>query len=188
MFNVQKFFNDFEISIRALQESERITKDALRALSRSVLEALHTKDVKTYGDIQYTNRLLGVLSPMNKRTFVLFMQEFSGFLFKEDEQVFSKKDKRKDDAGVMACDAKRDNALEHLLDPHFNLWTWAERNVKVEKKTFRLDTLSKDVKKAMDAKDEEGNALYSKADIIKAILSGGIDAADLLAIMDAVEA
>ena len=79
MFNVNQFFNSFNISIAALKESERVSKDTLRSLSREVLEALHSKEDKTYGDIQYTNKVLDVLSPMNKRTYVLFMQEFSGF-------------------------------------------------------------------------------------------------------------
>lgn len=183
MFNINKFFNDFEISIRALQESERITKDALRSLSRSVLEALHTEGEKTYGDIQYINRLLSVLTPMNRKTCILFFQEFTGFLFNERDQVFSKKDKRKE-GNSLVCQVKQDAAIEALQDPLFNVWTWAERNVKIEKKAFRIDTLSKDIKKAMDAQDDEGNALYSKADIVKAILAGGLDVADLVDIME----
>ena len=181
-FDAVSFFNSFNITIKALAESERITKDALRSLSRECLMLVHYESNKQ-GDISPINQVLSVLTPMNRKTWVLFMQEFTGFLFNEKEQAFTRKDKRLyDDKCKAACDL--------LDDPHQNIWTWAERNIKVEKKAFKLETLGKDVKKALEAKDEEGNLLYSKTDILRTVLKGGItpdDLIDLLKAMDVVE-
>lgn len=181
-FDAVSFFNSFNITIKALAESERITKDALRSLSRECLMLVHYESNKQ-GDISPINQVLSVLTPMNRKTWVLFMQEFTGFHFDEDEQAFTRKDKRLyDDKCKAAC------AL--LEDPHKNIWTWSELNIKVEKKAFKLETLGKDVKKALEAEDEEGNLLYSKADILRTVLKGGItpdDLIDLLKAMDFVE-
>ncbi len=180
-FNINTFLNSFNIAIKAIAESERITKDNLRWLSRDLLSQLHeTEDNPRCGDIQFVNQLLLVLTPMNRKTLVLFMQEFSGFKYDDKTELFTVKAK-----SVYA--ERLAKANEFLDDPHNNLWTWAERNVKVEKKAFKLDTLTKDIGKALKAEDEEGNALYTKADVIGAILAGGITADDLMALLNKVE-
>ena len=180
-FNVNEFVNGFNITIKALAESERITKDALRSLSRDLLCQLHTiEDNPRNGDIGFTNQVLAVLTPVNKKVFTLFMVEFSGFKFNEEIQQFEKKDRAKyNDVFTKAG--------EFLEDPLNNLWTWAERNVKVEKKAFKLDTLAKDVKRALAQENDAGELMYSKADIIKAVLSGGITSEELLDLLAAIE-
>ena len=187
-FNANAFYNSFNITIKALQESERITKDALRSLSRECLMLVHYESNKQ-GDISPVNQVLNVLTPINKKAWLLFMQEFTGFHFDEKEQAFSKKDKTKDGVSTV-YDTKCAKACDLLDDPHFNLWTWAERELKVEKKTFKLETIGKDVKKALAAKNDEDQPLYSKADILKAVLDGGIttdDLIELLQVMDVVD-
>lgn len=177
-FNINEFVNSFNIAIKAIAESERITKDGLRWLSRDLLSQLHeTEDNPRNGDIGFVNQLLHVLTPMNRKTLVLFMQEFSGFKYDEEQSIFTKKIKSQ-------YENTKAKAMEFLDDPLNNLWSWAERNVKVEKKAFKLDTLTKDIKKALDAEDEDGKPLYNKADILKAILAGGIDADALISLMD----
>lgn len=178
-FDAVSFFNSFNITLKALAESERITKDALRSLSRECLMLVHYESNKQ-GDISPINQVLSVLTPMNRKTWILFMQEFTGFLFSEQEQKFMRKDKANYEAKCKA-------ACELLDDPHQNIWTWAERNIKVEKKAFKLETLGKDVKKALEAVDEEGNALYSKADVLRTVLENGIDADDLIAMLQAMD-
>lgn len=177
-FNITAFVNGFNITLNALKESERITKDALRSLSRDLLLQLHTiEDNPRCGDIGFTNQVVAVLTPMNRKTMVLFMQEFSGFLYNEKEEQFTKKDK-----GAYAD--KFVKAGEFLEDPMNNIWSWAERNVKVEKKMFKLDTLTKDIKKALEAKNDEGMLVYDKADVIKAIMAGGLDVKAIVEIME----
>lgn len=178
-FDAVSFYNGFNVTIKALAESERITKDALRSLSRECLMLVHYESNKQ-GDISPINQVLSVLTPMNRKTWVLFMQEFTGFLFSEQEQKFTKKDKANYEAKCLA-------ACELLDDPHQNIWKWAERNIKVEKKAFKLETLAKDVEKALKATDEEGNILYTKADVLRTVLEGGITADDLIAMLEAMD-
>ena len=178
-FNSAAFYSSFEIQYRALKEAERITKDALRSLSRECLMLIHYES-KNQGDISPVNRLLGILTPMNKKTFILFMQEFSGFHFDEKLGEFTKKDKS-------VYQAKCDKACECLEDGHFNLWSWAELNVKVEKKAFKLETLAKDIDRALNEEDADGKALYSKADILRTIMSAGISSDDLIDILQAMD-
>lgn len=162
-FDSTKFYNSFNITIKALAESERITKDALRSLSRECLMLLHYES-KNQGDISPVNKIISVVTPMNRKTFILFMQEFSGFRFDEKLGEFSKKDKQ-------LYEEKCKKACNMLDDPHFNLWTWAELHVNVEKKKFKLDTIGRDIVKALSEEDEEGNAVYTKADILKAVIA-----------------
>lgn len=184
-FDSNKFYNSFNITIKALAESERITKDALRSLSRGCLMLIHYES-KNQGDISPVNKILQVLTPINRKTFVLFMQEFSGFHYDEDKVEFTNKNKTKEKGkDITMYDVKCAWACESLDDPHFNLWSWADKNIKVEKKAFKLDTLKKDVKRAMEAKDEQDNLIYSKADIIKAVMDGGLTADALIDILQA---
>lgn len=105
------------------------------------------------------------------------MQEYAGFIYSEKDGLFVRKDKG-------SYDAKLAKAIEALEDPHFNIWTWAERNVKMEKKAFKLDTLTKDVKKALSAKDDDGVALYNQADVVRALFEGGLTVEALRAALD----
>lgn len=178
-FNAQEIYSSFELLLKVVAENERITKDSLRSMSRELLMLIHYEHNRK-GDIQPVNRLLKVLSPANKKMCILFFQEFSGFLFSEKEGEFIKKDKAQ-------YDAKASDAIHRLDDPHFNAWSWFEANVKMEKKAFKLETLGKDVKKAMEAKDEEGNNLYSKVDIVQAVLSGGMSIDDLIDVLQAMD-
>lgn len=178
-FDAAAFYNSFNITIKVLAESERITKDALRSLSRECLMLLHYESNKQ-GDITPVNQVLKVLTPVNKKAWLLFMQEFTGFVYSEKEDVFIRKDKK-------LYDEKCKAACDLLDDLHQNIWTWAERNIKMEKKAFKLETLGKDVKKALEATDEEGNALYTKADVLRTVLENGIDADDLIAMLQAMD-
>lgn len=178
-FDAVSFFNSFNITINALAESERITKDALRSLSRECLMLVHYESNKQ-GDIGPVNQVLKVLTPVNKKAWVLFMQEFVGFIYSEKDEAFIRKDKK-------LYDEKCKAACDLLDDPHQNIWTWAERNIKMEKKAFKLETLGKDVKKALEAEDEEGNLLYSKTDILRTVLEGGITTDDLIAMIKAMD-
>lgn len=178
-FNATAFYNSFNITIRALQESERITKDALRSLSRECLMLVHYESNKQ-GDISPINQVLNVLTPVNRKTWILFMQEFTGFHFDEKQQAFTKKDKR-------LYEDKCNAACSMLDDPLFNLWSWADMHIKVEKKVFKLETLGKDVKRALEAQDDEGNLLYSKADVIRTVLEGGLTPDDLIEMLQAMD-
>lgn len=175
-FNKTKFEKAFSASIIALTTSERVTKAELLTCSRTVLEALHTTD-EGGGDIGYVNRLLDVLTPINRKNLALFFKVFTGFHFDDALKVFTKKNKKE----YESC--KKD-ALAHLDDPHFNVWTWTERKVKEpELKEFTLEAVTKATEGFLKKANANG---ISQAEVMRAIVKGGITADAILAILDEV--
>ncbi len=168
MFDKNQFDAAYKANVEKLAASEKITKDLLRSMSRDVLEAHHAT-----GDVAYINGIIAVLSPMNRKMCILFYKEFSGHLCNE-EGVFGKKDKKRYD------DAKK-KSFDGLEDPHFNVFSWAERNVEVERKPFTLGKLQQQmgslVKKAEENK-------ISHADIIRAMFANGIEVNEFLKVME----
>lgn len=176
MFNVNKFFDSFNINIKALQESERITKGALGSLSRDVLEALHTEG-KTQGDVQYINRLLDVLTPVNKRAAIAFFQAFAGFLFNEKENHFTKKDKQH-------YEEKRILAMANLQDDKWDIWVWQKDNLAVEAKPITLEKIAQTVKQMLKKADDNG---LKRMDVLAAMMQGGIEADELINLLEAMD-
>ena len=168
MFDKQVFDAQYQDNIAKLAASEKITKELLRGLSRDVLEAHHAT-----GDVAYINGIIAVLSPMNRKMCILFYKEFSGHLCNE-EGVFGKKDKKR-------YDEAHKKSFDGLEDPHFNVFSWAERNVEVERKPFTLGKLQQQmgslVKKAEENK-------ISHADIIRAMFANGIEIGEFMKVVE----
>lgn len=168
------FMVTFAAQLAELAGAERITKEKLKDMSRSLLGALvgaPDYDALLVGDIQFTNSVIPILTPMNKKTFVLFMQEFAGFNFEEETCVFTTKVQR-DKVKI------RERTLAFLEDPHNNIWTWAEKHVKVEKKAFKLEQVTKIIEKAREATEGNDEA------ILLAVLDGGISIESLVLVME----
>lgn len=166
-FNKEQFIKAFDKALRSIKRSESITKEVLRDTSRTVLEAVHAT-----GDIGFVNRLIAILSPMNRKTAILYFAHFTGFSHDSVTGLFTKKSaKRYDEAHKLA--------LEFLEDPHQNIWTWAERNIEVERKEFTVDKVSDVVKRAIKKN-------ISQADILKAVLASGIELEALIEVMGAI--
>ena len=174
MLSRADFMVSFAAQLAELSAAERITKEKLKDLSRSLLGALVGApdfDALLVGDIQFINSVIPILTPMNKKTFILFMHELSGFNFEDASQVFTTKvqrDKVKQQAKTLAF----------LEDPHNNIWTWAEKNVKVEKKAFKLEQVTKIIEKAREATEGNDEA------ILLAVLDGGISIESLVLVME----
>ena len=168
MFDKNKFDQSYKVNVEKLAASEKISKDLLRSMSREVLEAHHVT-----GDVAYINGLIEVLSPMNKKMAVLFYKEFSGHLCNE-EGIFGKKDKKKYDAAHKA-------SFDALEDPHFNVFSWAERNVEIEKKPFTIGKMQQQmgslIKKAEQSK-------ISHAEIIRSLLANGIEIGEFMKVVE----
>ena len=168
MFDKNQFDAAYKANVEKLAASEKITKELLRSMSRDVLEAHHAT-----GDVAYINGIIAVLSPMNRKMCSLFYKEFSGHLCNE-EGIFGKKDKKKYDAAHKA-------SFDALEDPTFNVFSWAERNVEVERKPFTLGKLQQQmgslVKKAEENK-------ISHADIIRAMFANGIEIGEFLKVVE----
>ena len=168
MFDKNQFDAAYKAKVEKLAANERITKELLRGLSRDVLQAHHVT-----GDVAYINGIIAVLSPMNKKVTILFFKEFSGHTCNEDG-VFGKKDKKRYD------DAKK-KSFDRLEDPNFNVFSWADMHVEIEKKPFTIGKMQQQmgslVKKAEENK-------ISHADIIRAMFANGIEIGEFMKVVE----
>jgi len=169
MFNADEFKGGFDKTIKALAKAESLTKDTLRDLSRSLLFATQQTE-----DIGYINKTIGVLTPMNRKTAIMFFKEFSGLNFDDDAGSFSKKNKKKYEEIAALATAQLD-------DPHFNMWTWAEKNLTIEPKAFELAKVTQFAKSALKKAKDAG---LSETDVLKAFFGGGFTAESIVAIME----
>lgn len=167
-FNKQVFEQAFETTINKLAESEKVTKTELKTLSRSILIATHTT-----GQVVYMNKLVSILTPVNKKVAVTFLKCFTGYIFDDVLGAFTKKSKKKYEQAVKDYE-------EFMADPHANIWTWADKHIDVTHRPFSLDKVTHYMTKAL--KDAQGVGL-SDVDIIKAVLKAGITANAMLEIM-----
>lgn len=134
--------------IDVLAKSERITKAVLSELSRDLLAyvLIGEGEVEATFDIQPVNRVLQVLTPINKRVAVLYFSQFMPFKMIEDKAVFGKMGKQ---SKVDECIV---NAELALIDDGFDIWSWAANNVKVEPKEVDWNQkLTSDMTKAIEA-------------------------------------
>lgn len=168
-FNRGYFEDRFTESLDTLKQSEAITRRELRDLSRSVLEALHMTE-----DSSFINRLIVVLTPVNRKVAIEYFKHFSGFHYDDKLSSFTKKNKK-----VYA--EKAQASFEFLAEPSNNIWTWAERNIEVTAKEFTLDTVTKYVESTLKKAEKNG---FNQADVMRAIIKGGMTADAIIAIMD----
>ena len=174
MFNKQAFNRgSFEVAfaqaIDAIGQAESITRRELRDVSRSILTAIHCTE-----DSGFLNRLINVLTPVNKKVMVSFLRHFSGFHYDERTEIFTKKNKPTYDKVVKFAE-------EFLAEPHNNVWTWAERNIEVKVKPFDLAAITKQFSNMLKKADENG---INQKEVFKAILAGGMSIDTMLEMMD----
>lgn len=158
----------FVAAIAALTQSEAVTKKELKELSRSVLTAVHET-----GDIGYVNRLVNVLTPVNKKVARLFFKHFTGFSFDEVSLLFTKKSKKRYDGAFK-------HYVEFMADPNNNIWTWAEREINVEQKPYTEDILAKYLKGVM------ANRGMTQMQVLRATIAAGVTVESIIALMDEV--
>lgn len=167
-FNKAAFEVNFAASMLALAGSEKITKAELMVQSRAILEATHVT-----GDIAYVNRLLAILTPVNRKVCVKFFEHFAGFSYDDGLASFTKKSKKRYE------EAEKLSA-EFLEDPLNNVWTWADRNIEVTSKEFDLAQVTQAfnnfVKKAQKVN-------LTQKDVIKAVLASGVELETILELM-----
>lgn len=171
-FDKAVFIKAFDAAIIALAGAEKITKAVLLDLSRSVLEAHHVTE-----DVGYINRLIAVLTPVNKKVAVLYFQAFSGFKYSAEAQQFTNKNKKDYDACHKA-------ALEFLEDPLNNIWTWAAREVEIEAKEFDLARLKKNLEATLKKSKDNG---ISQLQVIETMMEAGLELDTLIALMGKIE-
>lgn len=168
MFDRKVFEAEFKKAISKLAKSEKVSKDELRVLSRTILEATHET-----GDISFINALLAILSPMNRKTAKLFFVEFSGFTYDETTQRFVQKSKKKYEERHAAC-------VAFLEDPLNNIWTWADRNIELEKKDFDVNKIGELFEQFVKKAAKEN---LTQKDVLKAIFQKGVELDTIVALM-----
>lgn len=159
-------------ALKLLAHSERVSKEQLRALSRTVLEALHATE-----DIGYVNRLIEVLTPINRKVAVKYFEHFGGFHFDDALGRFTKKSKKR----YQEADAL---ATAFLEDPLNNIWSWADRNIEIQKKDFELSQVTAAMGNYLKKAQKAG---MSQADVMKAVLAAGIEADTVIAMLDTLD-
>ena len=163
--------------IETLRASERITKLELSLISREILAYVMGDDgvVEASHDIDSVNRLIAVLTPMNKKTACLFFSTFLPFAFDEQTCKFGSMQKKKalKQAGLIP---------EFLADAGNDIWVWAENNIKMEKKN--IDYLANIVKDVAKALDEDGQDASIK-DVMLAVMEGGVSGTDIMGMLEA---
>jgi hypothetical protein len=168
-FNKGQFEAQFVKALQAIAGAERVTKEELKTLSRNILIAWHET-----GNCEYANKLLAVLTPVNKKVFVAFGKHFAGFSHDDVLGVFTKKSKKR-------YEKAHADYVEFMADPHNNIWTWAERHIEVTHKPFDVDGVAKYITKAL--KQAQGVGL-SQVDVLKAVFKGGIEPAAVLTVFE----
>lgn len=168
MFALNTFVASFDRNVLRIQRAEKITRALVSDMSRDVLFAVHET-----GDISYINKLMAVLTPMNKRTFALFGKEFTGFVFDDTTNTFTKKSKKE-------YDGAKNRSMTALEDPHFNLWTWSDKNVKLEAAPLDLSKVTQFIKQTLKRAAKEG---IDQSAVIEAVFAAGMDADALIAVL-----
>jgi hypothetical protein len=159
-------------ALKLLAHSERVTREQLRALSRTVLEAHHATE-----DVGYVNRLIEVLTPINRKVAVKYFEHFGGFHFDDALGRFTKKSKKR----YAESDAL---ATAFLEDPLNNIWSWAERNIEIQKKDFELSQVTAAMGTYLKKAKKAG---ISQADVLKAVLAAGVEADSVIAMLDTLD-
>lgn len=161
-------------NITSLQKSEANVRTKLADLSRELL--MYVPDSN---DIGMVNRLLGVLTPMNKRAACLFFSAFLPWKLDKETALFTSKLK-----GKGSIEAKLEAINNFLRVEDNTIWTWAEENVKVEAKPKNYaNKIAKTVERALNDEQEGIN----HHDVIKAIITGGVDVRTLITYVEAMK-
>ena len=167
--------------IDSIESAEKITKVVLSELSREILEyiCIDTADGKASEDSQVANRLIGVLTPINKKIAIEFFRKILPFHVTRDEEgtfvSFGKKDKK-------AWEKKVDYIKEFLADPHQNIWTWADRNIELVAKPMDFAKLNQAMGQLIKKADK---ANLGHNNIVRALLANGVTTDDILATLKA---
>lgn len=153
----------------AIANAEKITRAELGHLSREALT--YVMDTQ---DIDFINRLMGVLTPMNKQTCILYFSHFLPWEHENDkDDVFQRFGKK------MLGDkklAKRVALIEAwLADETNNVWTWAKDNVDISKKPDFKARVTSSIKKALEGDEGKEVAPLTSMELLAAIFEGGFD-------------
>jgi hypothetical protein len=152
----------------AVANAEKITRVELGHLSRELL--IYVTDTQ---DIDIVNRLINVLTPVNRRVAILYFTHFLPW-DKETEKDgetfvrFGKKHK-----GDKQIARKMSAIAEWLKDEANNIWSWSDENVEIKAKDFKA-TVTKAIKKAIEGDEKSATPPLDPMELMAAIFDGGV--------------
>ena len=151
--------------------AEKMTKKLLGELSRELLPYVYESK-----DVAIVNRLIGVLTPVNKKVAIEFFKAFVGWTFNADTNEFGKKQK---DAPY----TKKSYASDTFLANKDNtLWTWAETEIEVAPKAKNYGMkISKLVDKALT---DEAEGIDLREVLFAIVASDAVTLGDLMQSLD----
>jgi hypothetical protein len=157
-----------ESNIVLVAAAEKVTKAALRTLSRELIAYVYETD-----DIAMVNRLLQVLTPVNKRVACLYFPTFIAWAFNEKTCAFGKQSKAK------AFNKKYEAACDWLKAESNDIWLWADNEIQMQVKPKNYGAkLTQLVTKALKDEDE---GLTAKEILYAILASEEISLADIMA-------
>ena len=159
----------------AIANAEKITRAELGHLSREAL--IYVMDTQ---DIDFINRLLGVLTKVNRKACIEYFTMFLPWEHENDKegnfQRFGKKM-----LGEKKL-AKRRAAMDAWLAVETNdLWVWVDLHLTVEtKKPDFKARVSSSIKKALEGDEEKDAPPLTALELLVAIFDGGFKLEDML--------
>ncbi len=184
----------FAAFLDAVREAETVTRRELGAMSVTLIKGIHGMPGSEVllGELDYINRLLLILTPMNQKMMVSFFVHFGGYTYDPKEKRFTKKNKAayavalEQATQLIACKGVtlRGQTLIPADEPH-NCWGWAA-HLKVEQpKTFNPEKVTKFVQTQIGLAKEMG---IDPAAVLAAVFDGGFSVDDVAHVMEIVAA
>lgn len=159
--------------IATIAGAEKITKKVLGELSREMLDYIVTDES---WDSDAINRLLAVLTPMNKRIAIIYFSHFTPFIV-DEHGVFGGMPKSKKDKAKRKLECSK-AVTEFLVNEDANIWSWAEEHVKIEAKDVDW---AKRVTSAITSAMSDDKGGLGLPEVMGAVLAAGLSAADITA-------
>lgn len=153
--------------IDTIKDAEKITKATLATLSRDML--MYIPDSH---DIAALNRLIEVLTPMNRSLAILYFAHFLEWEKEKDSNgnfvrfgAMMKGDKK--------IKRKADVRAEWLKIDANDIWVWGKDNVEIKQKDF-IGMLSNAIKRVMKDDEKSGTAALTERQVIDVFFNSGI--------------
>lgn len=172
-FNLKVSQTAVETSRGLLKASEAVTKKELNFIAVETLRQAENGHI----DAQAMNHTVEVLTRANQKILPMFWEAMLPCSWDSETESFGKNiDGKK-------AKLKRVEARKAFLASGGTFWQWLDTNVKVEKKDVDW---SKRITTAIKSGIDEKKGGLDKAQIIKAVLEGGLTPADFMSILQPV--
>ena len=151
--------------------AEKMTKKLLGELSRELLAYVYESK-----DVAIINRLIKVLSPVNKQYAGVFFSHFVGWTYDKETMTFGKQQKK-------APFTKKSYLVEEFLsNKDGNIWTWSKENIDppVKAKNYGIK-ISKLIDKALS---DEKEGIDLREVLFAIVASDAVTLGDLMQSLD----